>query len=748
MRSIRLEGILRVSIKLLLGGVISVMGLISVGLALWPLTNAITRDAKAREIVTLAHISRDLYDTIQNIRRERSNLFPALAAESGIDDAKQKRVAEARQLAEAKYDGALNAMLHLHLGGFGDRISDLRQAHQQLVDLRAKIDQNVVLEKPRRENGLSEALVQASSKYFDALTAAANVSDAAIELHDPVIDCSLTVKSVAWRARDAIGALGLLGATAVSGHRVLTDSERTTFAKADKDSAFLWRLLQELTARADTPAPIHAAFLRANEAVFGKSAADTQAVLDSLRNERVPDMPADAYAKRIVDGNGTIGDIVTLALNQIVDRAERQAEDSFAVMVLTCGLLVLATLPAISGFFIVSRRVSGPLVALTQVMRRLAAGDLAAEIPLSKRHDELGDMVKTVGIFRDNSLTMRRLEAEAEAQRRDAEAERAQAAAEQARRAEQQQEVVSALADGLAHLAQGDLTNRLHETFAEEYERLRVDFNSAMARLQTTVEEIARRTETIRTGTQEIAASADDLSRRTEQQAAGLEQTAAALQEITGTVRRTADGSQKAREVARATQEDAARSEQVVRDAVAAMGAIEGSAREIGQIIGVIDEIAFQTNLLALNAGVEAARAGESGRGFAVVASEVRALAQRSADAAKQIKGLVTNSAQQVDRGVALVGETGAALARILAQVGTISQVIGEIAASAQEQSTGLAEVNTAVSEMDHVTQQNAAMVEQTTSATHSLAHETEELSRATGRFRVEAAASGRLRVA
>jgi methyl-accepting chemotaxis protein len=413
-------------------------------------------------------------------------------------------------------------------------------------------------------------------------------------------------------------------------------------------------------------------------------------------------------------------------------------------------LLVIATVPTTLGFFFVSRRVSGPLIGLTQVMRRLAAGDLTADIPTSDRHDELGDMIKTVAVFRENGLAMRRLEAAADAERHAAEAQRMQAQAEQAARAEQQREVVAALASGLARLAQGDLTNRLHETFAEEYERLRVDFNSAVTGLQTTVAEIAGRTENIRTGTQEIAASADDLSRRTEQQAAGLEQTAAALQELTTTIRRTADGSQRARDVARAAEQDALRSEQVVRDAVTAMGAIEGSAREIGQIISVIDEIAFQTNLLALNAGVEAARAGESGRGFAVVASEVRALAQRSADAAKQIKVLVSNSAQQVGRGVALVGETGAALSRILVQVGTISQVIGEIAASAQEQSIGLAEVNTAVSEMDHVTQQNASMVEQTTSATHSLAHETEELGRATGRFRIAAApsASPRRRVA
>jgi methyl-accepting chemotaxis protein len=303
----------------------------------------------------------------------------------------------------------------------------------------------------------------------------------------------------------------------------------------------------------------------------------------------------------------------------------------------------------------------------------------------------------------------------------------------------EQSAVVGALRHGLERLAEGDLTCQITVPVAPEYERLRLDFNAAVSGLQEAIGDVVARTATIQTGTQEIASAADDLSRRTERQAAGLEQTAAALQEITATVRRTSEGGQEARSVASATRDDATQSEQVVRDAVAAMAAIEGSARKISQIIGVIDEIAFQTNLLALNAGVEAARAGESGRGFAVVASEVRALAQRSADAAKEIKAIIYASEQQVERGVMLVGETGTALGRILSKVGTISQLIGEIAGAAQEQAAGLVQVSTAVAEMDTVTQQNAAMVEETTAATHSLQHETEQLHRAAGQFQVEA---------
>ena len=241
----------------------------------------------------------------------------------------------------------------------------------------------------------------------------------------------------------------------------------------------------------------------------------------------------------------------------------------------------------------------------------------------------------------------------------------------------------------------------------------------------------------IRSGSSEISQAADDLSRRTEQQAASLEETAAALDEITATVNRTASGARQASDVVQAARGDAESSGTVVREAVTAMGAIGKSANEISQIIGVIDEIAFQTNLLALNAGVEAARAGEAGRGFAVVATEVRGLAQRSAEAAKEIKALITTSTAHVGSGVSLVGQTGEALQRIVDRVAEIDTLVSEIAASAQEQAIGLGQVNTAVNQMDQVTQQNAAMVEQTTAASHSLSREAEALAQSVDRFNV-----------
>ncbi|WP_395443997.1 methyl-accepting chemotaxis protein [Caulobacter sp. UC70_42] len=303
--------------------------------------------------------------------------------------------------------------------------------------------------------------------------------------------------------------------------------------------------------------------------------------------------------------------------------------------------------------------------------------------------------------------------------------------------AAENQIALDALADGLKALAEGDLTHRIDAPFSAKAQPVKDNFNHSVSRLRDALVNIASTADSIRGGSAEIASASDDLSHRTEQQAASLEETAAALDQITSTVNRSAEGAIQASNAATSAKIDAERSGEVVRDAVAAMGEIEQSSGQITQIIGVIDEIAFQTNLLALNAGVEAARAGEAGRGFAVVAQEVRALAQRSADAAKEIKTLIASSTAQVERGVKLVGQTGEALSGIVGKVSEITDQITEIARSSREQATGLNQVNTAVNQMDQVTQQNAAMVEEATAAASNLRGEANELTRLVGRFRV-----------
>jgi methyl-accepting chemotaxis protein len=420
-------------------------------------------------------------------------------------------------------------------------------------------------------------------------------------------------------------------------------------------------------------------------------------------------------------------------LQQRSEAAHRLAEWCMLI-----GILVITSLA--SGMaWLLARSIATPIRAMAAVMRRLATGDLTVSVPSIGRRDEVGGMADAVQVFKEAGLEKLRLEDNAKTMAARIEAERLKADGERVEAARQLEFVVGSVATGLEKLSEGDLLFRLNTPFSGEYEKLRADFNVTMGRLQETMKAIAANTKGVRSGAGEITEASDDLSRRTEQQAASLEETAAALDQITEAVRRSAANAGDARDTVSAAKTGAERSGDVVRDTVTAMTGIEQSSRQIGNIISVIDEIAFQTNLLALNAGVEAARAGDAGRGFAVVATEVRALAQRSADAAREIKHLISASGR-VENGVKLVGETGKALERIVAQVIKLDSLVGDIATAAQEQATGLNQVNTAVNQMDQLTQQNAAMVEESTAASHSLAGEAEELARLVGQFRIEQA--------
>jgi methyl-accepting chemotaxis protein len=422
-------------------------------------------------------------------------------------------------------------------------------------------------------------------------------------------------------------------------------------------------------------------------------------------------------------------------------KQEKRLADQQNLAVVVYGLIALGA--GVWGMMLISRlrrRVLRPLGDLASYMGFLAEGDYERPIPLQASNDELGHMVSSVAVFRDAALERKSARLQQEEERGLAEQERVERDMERRRADTQRAEVVSTVASALSHLSDGDLTARIDKDLAAEYAALKADFNAAAERLATTIAQIRESAGSVGVGADEISAAADDLSRRTEHQAASLEETAAALDQITATVKKTAASAIEAQKRVAETHEEARTTEQAVSAAVTKVGEIEASSSQIGQIIGVIDEIAFQTNLLALNAGVEAARAGEAGKGFAVVASEVRALAQRSADAAKQIKTLISESSKQVGEGVQLVGQAGGALTRILERVGGISTLVQEISATAKEQALGLSEVNTAVNQMDQVTQQNAAMVEQTTAAAHSLKGQAQVLDQLVSAFRLPGA--------
>jgi len=420
--------------------------------------------------------------------------------------------------------------------------------------------------------------------------------------------------------------------------------------------------------------------------------------------------------------------------NAVVE-AERRAGEASVIIAIA---VFLSTLVAAGAAFFSYVRVVRPITAITGAMRGLAAGDTRSEIPFGGRQDEIGEMAAAVGVFRTNAIERANLERQAEENRSLGDTERQAREAQKAREAAEIQFAVDQLASSLRRLSEGDLSVQINQHFADHLDPLRLNFNQSVGRLKDAMRAVSENARSIDAGANEMLAAADDLSKRTEQQAASVEETAAALEQVTTAVKDSAIRADEAGQLVSRTKQGAEHSGDVVRRAVAAMQQIEQSSSEISNIIGVIDDIAFQTNLLALNAGVEAARAGEAGKGFAVVAQEVRELAQRSANAAKEIKALITKSGEQVRNGVSLVDETGRALETIVREVQEINQNVMAIVTSAREQSTGLQEINMAVNQMDQGTQKNAAMVEQSTAASHGLAQQAGALMQLMAQFKTD----------
>ena len=377
------------------------------------------------------------------------------------------------------------------------------------------------------------------------------------------------------------------------------------------------------------------------------------------------------------------------------------------------------------------------ILGVRDSMQRIHGGDYATPVGSVERSDEIGDMARCVDRFRTDAIDKQRLERDAADSRSVNDTDRRQREITAADDARQVQAAVSALGQALNKLADGQLTVAINTPFRADLESLRLDFNQAVEKLRNVLSGMRDNSASITANGRQMRSAADDLAKRTEQQAASLEETSAALDQITVTVRTATEKAEEASQMVSRTHANAEESGRIVGEAVAAMARIEDASAEIGKIINVIDEIAFQTNLLALNAGVEAARAGEAGKGFAVVAQEVRELAQRAAGAAKDIKGLVNRSSTEVGTGVRLVQETGDALGRIGTDVEQINEHMRTIVVAAREQSTGLTEINIAIGQLDQMTQQNAAMVEQTNAASHTLAQDAESLSSLIAQFAI-----------
>ena len=516
---------------------------------------------------------------------------------------------------------------------------------------------------------------------------------------------------------EAIAVINAAGATyrATVGQLLLAESPAAREAAQQR----LIELSNQVTNRAnwlrprladdDTQAALDA-FTGAWNAYLSHANETSRAVAQGASNAIVLFRAAGPYFVTANKAASTLRQKQSRAIDALVAEAEHTYAVSRMIMI---GTVLLVALLTIGMLMALVRLIARPVGAMSGTLAQLAAGERSVVIAANDSRDEIGDMMRAAATLRD-----------------------------QLTRAEQAALIVSTVGTGLQSLSAGDLTARIDAKLQEPFARLAVDFNDAMAKMEQAMQAVSGVSEGLRAASGEIRSASEDLSQRTEQQAASLEETAASMHQITTVVAQSASDAKRA-DVAVADATSAAQGGgQVVRDAVAAMNGIERSSLEISEIISVIDGIAFQTNLLALNAGVEAARAGDAGKGFAVVASEVRALAQRSADAAKDVKERITSSNEQIEAGVELVAQTGQALEQIIDRVAEISALVRSLASSAEQQATGLGQVNVAVDEMDGVTQRNAAMVEETTAAARELAEKADELNGHVARFRVRGAAT------
>ena len=463
----------------------------------------------------------------------------------------------------------------------------------------------------------------------------------------------------------------------------------------------------------------------ANARAFGDN--DANRKVRSALNAKLVALD-DAYTAHVADAGSEVKRIE--ALNETI----------------LIGVACLAAAALATGFFLLIWGLIRPLYRVRDCLSRIARGSLDLAVPGADRHDEIGEIAKAVMELRDAALEKGRIEQQqqAEQQRRQAEehhrhetAVQAKAAEERAKIASEQAHVVATIAAGLKSLAEGDLTFRIDQNFTGTYQQIKHDFNVAAERLQETIQVIADAAREVAGAAKEISDGATDLSQRTEEQSASLEETTASMEEISSAVKHNADNAQHGNQITAETREIAGRGSAVVTKTIKSMADIEESSRKIGDIIGVIDEIARQTNLLALNAAVEAARAGDVGRGFAVVATEVRSLAQRSSQAAKDIKILITNSASQVQEGVALANQAGTVLDEVVASIKKSADVVADIAQASAEQATGLEQINKALAQMDDVNQQNAALVEESAAAAKTLESQAVAMADRLGFFRI-----------
>lgn len=668
---------------------------------------------------------------------ERGVTNAALASSQPADPRVVDQIERLRSESILALDNALDRVRSLP--DFEGKDTSLRRVQtdaEALTLIRREVDRSLAQSRASRDTYVTGRWVPSASALIvssqDLRVAAQVIPSAALARTQMLLDlkqASWVMSEYAGRERAALG--DIIARTAT-----IDDATLAQLAEHRGRLEQSWSIIEAYGARDFANPIIRTSITAARTEFFDKFEQTRRAVYNASSAGTGYPLSGDewvAAATRGIDSlrglSTAIGEAAALYTQMVEDNGKQG-------LLLSSAMLVLAALLGAAAFWIVVIRVTRPINALTETMTRLAGGDLEAVVPSTDRQDEIGEMAQAVEVFRDAGLENRRLEAEAEESRTLTERERREREAQKAKEAEELHHAMEALGAGLGELAKGNVGHRICTPFVGSLDKLREDFNGSVTRLEQALRSVGDNAGAIHVGSGQIQSAADDLARRTERQAASVEETAAAVEQITATVGDSSKRATEAGEMVAKTREHARRSALIVEQAINAMDQIEASSKEINNIITVIDDIAFQTNLLALNAGVEAARAGEAGKGFAVVAQEVRELAQRSATAAQEIKVLITSSSEQVRTGVGLVGETGSVLNVIAAEVEEINNNVAAIVEAAREQASGLAEINSAVNQMDQTAQQNAAMVEESSAASHSLAREAVALNDLLAQFR------------
>jgi methyl-accepting chemotaxis protein len=741
----------KITINTLLKSVIITLAAVVVIVSSFTAWNAWTRLASAKRIAIVVDASSYMFTAQPLLRNDRSMTQKDLASEEPLA-AISPMLAKARQLDMPALKSALTTLEAADFPEQQSAVNGLRAALEKMTALQQESENAVKQPKTERRQGLSQEYADLMAVLMPLIDKIAFELNKSVRLEDPYIDQLLELKELAWTARNSGGDISLMVSNALGGLPLPANALQIEANNQGKvDTA--WSALSEIAAGLPLPPRFGAAVDKAKNEFFGADyVALRSKTLKALAAGETVNLKYADWTPMSIGKLGSLLAVAEAALDVAKEHTAQQREAAASDLWLALGLLASTIVIVVGMVLLVSRRVTGPLRQIRGAMLKIAGGDFSVVLPGLHRKDEIGDLANAIEQFKTLAEEKARAEAAEAVQRQKTEAERqsqiaqAEAAAqaklneERTKTAEQQTQAVKALGAGLLKLSTGDLTCRLSEAFPAAYQELKDNFNITMAQLQETISSLTESAREVTSASAEISTSTTDLSQRTEEQAASLEETSASMEEISATVKKNAQNAQVANQSATSTRDVAQRGGEVVAKAVEAMTRIEESSRKISDIIGVIDEIARQTNLLALNAAVEAARAGEAGRGFAVVASEVRSLAQRSSQAAKDIKELITNSNGQVREGVDLVNRAGTSLDEIVSSISKVTEIVAEIAHASSEQAAGTEQVGKALSQMDEVTQQNSALVEENAATAKALEDQAKSMGERVAFFKLDGA--------